>query len=129
MIKNELHIPSVCVIGGGMGGLFVGAILAETGFHVTVLEKNHIIGGGLQSFSRGAATFSTGIHNFGGFGEEWALSHLLHYLHIKQMLRVMPADKNAQEIVYTSPERCYHLPKGREAFEQYLSFTYHSLFI
>ena len=112
---------TVCVIGGGMGGLFTGAILAEAGYRVTVLEKNSIIGGGLQSFRRGDAVFNTGMHNFGGFGEEWALSHLLHYLHIKNELRVMPVDEDAQEILYTAPDRCYHLPKGREAFERYLA--------
>lgn len=120
---RKLHSDrqSVCVIGGGMGGLFTGAILAEAGYQVTVLEKNHIIGGGLQSFRRGDAVFNTGMHNFGGYGEEWALSHLLHYLHIKHELHVMPVDEQAQEILYTSPERCYHLPKGREALEDYLA--------
>ena len=112
---------SVCVIGGGMGGLFTGALLAEAGYRVTVLEKNHLIGGGLQSFRRGDAVFNTGMHNFGGFGEEWALSHMLHYLHIKRELQVMASDEQAQEIVYTSPDRCYRLPKGREALERYLS--------
>ena len=111
----------VCVIGGGMGGLFTGAILAEAGYRVTVLEKNSIIGGGLQSFRRGNAVFNTGMHNFGGFAEEWALSHLLHYLHIKNELRVMPVDEDAQEILFTAPDRCYRLPKGRDAFERYLS--------
>ena len=40
---------TVCVIGGGMSGLFTGALLAKNGYKVTVLEKNHIIGGGLLS--------------------------------------------------------------------------------
>lgn len=37
----------VLIIGGGLGGLFSGAILAKEGLEVTVLEKNKIIGGGL----------------------------------------------------------------------------------
>ena len=40
---------SVVIIGGGLGGLFTGAILAKEGLHVTVLEKNATIGGGLQT--------------------------------------------------------------------------------
>lgn len=39
----------VIIIGGGLGGLFTGAILSKEGFHVTILEKNSIIGGGLQT--------------------------------------------------------------------------------
>lgn len=33
------------IIGGGLGGLFTGAILAKEGFQVIVLEKNKTIGG------------------------------------------------------------------------------------
>ena len=40
------------VIGGGLGGLFTGAILSKEGFKVTVVEKNITIGGGLQNFMR-----------------------------------------------------------------------------
>ena len=35
----------VIIIGGGLGGLFTGAILSKEGFHVTILEKNSIISG------------------------------------------------------------------------------------
>ena len=45
-------MSSAVVIGGGLGGLMTAAILSKEGCKVTVLEKNAIIGGGLQSFSR-----------------------------------------------------------------------------
>ena len=112
---------SVLVIGGGMGGLFVGAILSCAGHTVTVLEKNAIIGGGLQSFKRQGVWFNTGMHNFGGFGEKWALSHLFRYFGIKDDLHVMEVDETAQEIVWTDSEHCYRLPRGREQFEHYLA--------
>ena len=47
------------IIGGGIGGLFTGAFLAKNGLHVTVLEKNGIIGGGLQCFRRKNKIFET----------------------------------------------------------------------
>lgn len=43
---------SVLIIGGGLGGLMTGALLAKEGYRITVLEKNAIIGGGLQNFCR-----------------------------------------------------------------------------
>ena len=58
---------TACIIGGGMSGLFTGALLAKNGYKVTVLEKNHIIGGGLQSFRRGDAVFNTGMQSFAGY--------------------------------------------------------------
>ena len=118
MAIDQSH--SVVIIGGGMGGLFTGAILSCAGYTVTVLEKNAIVGGGLQSFRRFGVWFNTGMHNFGGFGEKWALSHLFKYFGIKDDLHVLPVDEEAQEIVWTDPTHCYLLPKGREAFEHYL---------
>ena len=112
--------PSVCVIGGGMGGLFTGALLAAAGRKVTVVEKNAIIGGGLQSFKRGDTWFNTGMHNFGGWDDEWALSHLLQFVGAKDGLKVKAVDKDAQEIVWTDRNHSYRLPRGREAFEAYL---------
>ena len=55
------------IIGGGLGGLTTGALLAKEGWQVTVLEKNHIVGGGLQNFSRHGIHFDTGMHILGGF--------------------------------------------------------------
>ena len=57
------------IIGGGIGGLVTGALLAKGGYKVTVLEKNAIIGGGLQTFKRNGVGFPTGMHIFGGFQE------------------------------------------------------------
>lgn len=109
-----------------MGGLITGALLSCAGSHVTVLEKNAIIGGGLQSFKRHGAWFNTGMHNFGGFGEQWALSHLFRYLGIKDELHVLPVDPEAQEIVWTDETHSYRLPRGREAFEHYLGTLFPS---
>ena len=33
-------MKTAVIIGGGLGGLFTGAILSKEGFKVTVLEKN-----------------------------------------------------------------------------------------
>ena len=57
----------IIIIGGGLGGLTTGALLAKEGWQVTVLEKNHIVGGGLQNFSRHGIHFDTGMHILGGF--------------------------------------------------------------
>jgi all-trans-retinol 13,14-reductase len=58
---------SVVIIGGGLGGLFTGAILAKEGLKVYVVEKNATIGGGLQTFRRFGEEFDTGMPIVGGF--------------------------------------------------------------
>lgn len=112
---------TACIIGGGMSGLFTGALLAKNGYKVTVLEKNHIIGGGLQSFRRGDAVFNTGLQAFCGYDKDFALYHLFNYLGFdKESLHMTPLDKKAQEIVWIDSIHCYHLPKTRQKYEAYL---------
>ena len=113
---------TACIIGGGMSGLITGALLAKNGYSVTVLEKNHIIGGGLQSFRRGDAVFNTGMQAFCGYDKEFALYHLFRYFDFKEndTLRIVPLDKDAQELVWTDSYHCYRLPKTRKQYESYL---------
>lgn len=112
---------TVCIIGGGMSGLFTGALLAKNGYKVTVLEKNHIIGGGLQSFRRGNAVFNTGMQAFCGYGEGFAMKHFIDYLGgDHDDLHFVPLDPNAQEIVWTDQKHAYQLPKTRKRYEDYL---------
>lgn len=112
---------TVCVIGGGMSGLFTGALLAKNGYQVTVLEKNHIIGGGLQSFRRGNVVFNTGMQAFCGYGDDFALKHFIDYIGLNHNdLHFVPLDPDAQEIVWTDEEHAYRLPKTRKRYEDYL---------
>lgn len=112
---------TVCVIGGGMSGLFTGALLAKNGYKVTVLEKNHIIGGGLQSFRRGDAVFNTGMQVFCGYEKPFMLGYLFNYLNIfPQAVHIIPTDSSAQEIIWTDSGHCYRLPKSRDKYEKYL---------
>ena len=73
-------MDKVIIIGGGLGGLFCGAILSKEGKHMTVLEKNATIGGGLQTFTRFGETFDTGMHVVGGMqpgGNVWRICRYL----------------------------------------------------
>lgn len=53
----DLH---VLVIGGGLGGLAAGALLARRGVQVVVLEAQHYPGGCAATFSRGSYRFDAG---------------------------------------------------------------------
>lgn len=110
------------IIGGGLGGLVSGALLAKEGYKVTVLEKNAIIGGGLQTFKRHGVSFPTGMHIFGGFEKGGNMHKLYGYLGILDQLSLRPTDDDAFDVVMVM--NCgdtYHLPKGKETFVNYLS--------
>ena len=70
----------VIVIGGGLGGLECGYILARAGKSVLVLEQGRQIGGCLQSYRRNGLEFDTGFHYVGGLGEGQPLHRVFRYL-------------------------------------------------
>lgn len=58
-------IPNSCdvvIIGGGVGGLTAGALLAQAGLSVVVLERESRPGGYLAGFHRKAFVFDSAIH-------------------------------------------------------------------
>ena len=107
----------VLIIGGGLGGLFSGAILAKEGMEVTVLEKNASIGGGLQSFTRFGEVFDTGMHVLGGLQEGGNIRRLCQYLGIwdKVHVRAVPTECS-ERIFFAEDGRSYEIASGREGF-------------
>lgn len=53
------------IIGGGIGGAALGALLAAAGQKVILLEKNSIIGGRCASYTREGFVVDVGVHLFG----------------------------------------------------------------
>ena len=112
---------SAIIIGGGIGGLFTGAFLAKNGLDITVLEKNAVIGGGLQCFRRKNKIYETGMHVMGGFEEGGSLYKICKYLGIFDTLKIHHIDKTCMdEIIYHSPHESYRIPSGKENFTSYL---------
>lgn len=56
----------VLIIGSGLGGLECGALLAQKGFRVLILERSQQPGGCMQSFRRAGLNYDTGLHYVGG---------------------------------------------------------------
>ena len=75
--------------------MLTAAILAKNGMKVTVVEKNHSIGGGLHTFRRGGVDYATGMHVFGGFGEEGIMTRICKYLGIHDQVKVMETDASS----------------------------------
>ncbi len=110
------------IIGGGLGGLFTGALLAKNGIQVTVLEKSHVVGGGLQTFVRHGITYETGMHILGGFQPGGSLNRICRYLGILDKLDINPLPEDCMaEFVGVDTKTVYHLPQGRQRFADYLS--------
>ena len=96
---------SVVIIGGGLGGLFTGAILAKEGVKVTVIEKNATVGGGLQSFTRFGEVFDTGMHMVGGMQEGGSIRKICEYIGIFDRVPMMPVDRHMMDNIYFAEAR------------------------
>lgn len=111
----------IIVLGGGLGGLFTGALLAHNGCQVHVLEMSHTLGGGLQTFVRHGLSCETGMHVVGGFQPGGSLHRICRYLGILDPLDIVPMPMDCMaEVVSLTDGRVYRLPQGREAFTSYL---------
>ena len=55
---------SVTIIGAGVAGLTIGYQLAKRGYTVTIVERNHVVGGLGRTFHYGDFHFDVGPHRF-----------------------------------------------------------------
>ena len=114
-------MSSVVVIGGGLGGLMTAAILSKEGWTVTVLEKNPVIGGGLQSFTRLGEVFDTGMHFVGGLQPGGSVRRICEYLGIVDRLHILDADPAWMDTVFVSEDRqSYRIAQGRDGLVESL---------
>lgn len=105
------------IIGGGIGGLFTGALLSKNGYRVTVLEKNAIIGGGLQCFHRNGKIFETGMHVAGGLVPGGSLYRICNYLGISDKLNIRHIPQECMdEIHYNKTGETFRIASGKEGF-------------
>lgn len=116
---------TVVIIGAGLGGLFTGAILAKEGLSVKVLEKNHAIGGGLQTFTRFGEDFDTGMHILGGMQEGGNVRYICRYLGIFDQIKLKDVDEDCTDKLYFSEDKTFYtIGKGREGFVTSLSKSF-----
>ena len=112
-----MNDKNVVIIGGGLGGLFTGAILAKEGYRVTVLEKNATIGGGLQTFRRMGEDFDTGMHVIAGMRPGGTIRRICDYLGITPQMQLRDVDDDcADELFFLEDRATYRIGCGRQGF-------------
>ena len=108
------------IIGSGLGGLSCGAILAKNGYEVTILEQGRQIGGCLQCFQRGTATFDTGMHYIGSVDKGQVLQLFLKYLGVYSHITLSRLDTNGYDVV-SFKRKHYKFANGKENFVETLA--------
>lgn len=109
----------VIVVGAGLGGLECGYILSRKGYNVCVLEKNDLIGGCLQSYTRNGQVLDTGFHYVGGLDSGEELNILFDYLGLLSLPWKRMDDDCFDEIIIKG--KSYPFAMGYERFTETLS--------
>ena len=116
---------SIIIIGGGIGGLFCGAILSKEGYNVKVFEQHYRVGGGLHQFKREGVEFETGMHIIGTFQSGGLLNKICSYLGIMDKLSILPSNDDCFEFFQIgSDQKTYRYAKGAERFIETLALEF-----
>jgi len=112
-------MDQVVIIGSGFGGLVCAHLLAQEGYHVTVLEQHWQPGGCLQSYRRKGHTFDTGLHYIGGLDEGQALHGIFNKLGLLRLPWHRLDAEGFDQI--TIGQRTFHFAEGFERFADVLA--------
>ena len=101
----------VAVVGTGISGLTVAAILARKGRKVVLVEKTAKPGGALKRFKRSGIAFDVGFHATAGLGKGDFLSRLWSYCGVLPELTVIPFPEQSCDLFefgdHDGPVRAY----------------------
>ena len=76
-------MKEIVIIGGGLGGLTSGAMLAKDGYKVTLLEQHTLAGGCATTFKRkGGFKCEVGLHEMDGVYSSKAVKKVFEYLKV-----------------------------------------------
>lgn len=81
------HDFDVIVIGAGIGGLTAGALLANRGVKVLVVEQHSKPGGYCSTFRRGPFVFDVAVHLVGGCEEGGLVDEVLRAARVREQVR------------------------------------------
>ena len=116
-MHNRASIKTVVIIGGGLGGLFTGALLAKKGIKVTLIEKNSSLGGGLQTFVRFGEVYDTGMHVVAGMHEGGNIRRLCDYLGVYDESMFVDVNRRCSDSIYiASGGMTYRIAVGKEGY-------------
>jgi all-trans-retinol 13,14-reductase len=110
----------VVIIGGGLGGLLCGNILSKEGFNVCLIDKNHKLGGSLQTFGRKGCIFNTGLNYTESLDEGQVLNQYFRYFGLMDKLKLRRLDAEGFEVI-DFPDNQYKFAMGKENFIETLA--------
>jgi prolycopene isomerase len=118
-VEARADAYDVIVIGGGMGGLTAGALLARAGKHVLVVDANGQPGGYTRAIVHGPYTFDMADHLISGCAPQspigpGVVDAVLSHLGVRDHCQFIRVADPFYEVRF--PDLILTVPGGREAF-------------
>jgi phytoene dehydrogenase-like protein len=120
MLTNSFSSKKALIIGSGVGGLSTAIILAKLGFQVHVIEKNHLPGGLMRSYTRDGIECSVGVHYLGSLGDGQILRRLFDFLGVTSRIPVERMGRDGIIDKYIFDDFTFDLPEGFDLYEKNL---------
>jgi all-trans-retinol 13,14-reductase len=93
------------VIGSGISGLTLAALLAKYGRRVVVCERHSRPGGSIKRFRRGGISFDTGFHYSGSLGRGELLWKLWEHIGIDRDIDIIPFPEEGHDLLVIGEEK------------------------
>lgn len=108
----------VIIIGGGLGGLTAGAVLAKKGKKVLLIEQHFMVGGAATVFKRKDINIEVGLHemDFGEYGYD-IKRDLFDFLELDKKIELISLPETWDII---DNNNTYRVPEGIEEAKKYL---------
>ncbi len=107
------------IIGGGLGGLLCANILSKEGMNICLIEKNHKLGGSMQTFGRKGCIFNTGLNYTESLDDGQVLNRYFRYFGLQQKLNLRRLDESGFEVINFNNAQ-YKFAMGRELYVETL---------
>jgi all-trans-retinol 13,14-reductase len=117
-----MQVPRTCLIlGSGMGGLALGALLARAGVEVTVLEAHpEFVGGWAHTLHVGDYRFSAGPRYLWNFGPGQIGRRFLEKCALAESVPLVELDRRGFDHIYVDHAEPIRVPNGWSEYEEVL---------
>lgn len=118
-----MRMPRTCLIlGSGMGGLALGALLARAGVEVTILEAHpEFVCGWAHTLHLGAYRFSAGPRYLWNFGPGQVGRRFLEKCALVERVPMVELDRRGYDHIHVGDEEPIRVPNGWLEYEALLT--------